>query len=406
MSMNTTAPLPLDEERRLAALERLAILDTPPEAAFDRVATLACDLLGVSAGLVNFVARDRQWGKACIRTNDSEAARAHSFCAWTILDDEPHVVPDTLDDDRFRDNPMVMGAPHIRAYLGVPLHAEDGARVGSLCVIHDTPRVFADREVATLQALGAMLDSELTLRETTRKAQALAVELAARNDALDAFTYSVSHDLRAPVRQVLSFATLARRALTKGDSGKVDTLLRTTVEAAEHANTLIDDLLRLSKLDFAPLNLQDVDVTAITREVIGTLDDESRSVAWHVHDLGHVHSDAAFVRLVLTVLLANALKYTRPRDLAEIHVTRTDTSNKASFTVRDNGVGFDPRYAHKLFGVFQRLHRAEDFEGTGVGLTIARRATERLGGTLEGSGQLNEGATFTFTLPRSKLDGR
>jgi light-regulated signal transduction histidine kinase (bacteriophytochrome) len=173
-------------------------------------------------------------------------------------------------------------------------------------------------------------------------------------------------------------------------------------DAAKQAGTLVDDLLAFSRMGRAELARQRVSMDTVVKEVVGLLQPEigSRTVEWRIGPLGEVTGDAAMLRLVWRNLLSNAVKYTRTREAAVIEVERTELDREHVFCVRDNGVGFDMKYVGKLFGVFQRLHSVDEFEGTGIGLANVRRIIGRHRGRAWAEGELGRGATFCFALPR------
>lgn len=228
-------------------------------------------------------------------------------------------------------------------------------------------------------------------------------QLLAANKDLESFSYSVSHDLRSPLRHISSFVSLLEEHLAdKGD----DTTLRylgTIGNSARHMSQLIDGLLAFSRLGRSAVNVMPVDFTMLVEAVVSQIahDTEGRVVDWVVApDLPVVQGDALLLREVWANLLGNAFKYTRPRERARIEVGwSVDPAVGYTFYVKDNGVGFDTKYAQKLFGVFQRLHRASEFEGTGIGLALTRRILERHGGSIWAESQQGEGSTFHFSLP-------
>ena len=232
---------------------------------------------------------------------------------------------------------------------------------------------------------------------------ALSEELQRSNKELEAFSYSVSHDLRAPFRHIVGYAELLRTRDGANLSEKGRHYLDTVVEAAFSAGTLVDNLLAFSQMGRNALKRIDIDMNALVEEVRRKSMREvapERVVHWRVAPLGRVRADPMMLRLVVENLLSNALKYTRGEPEAVIEVGREpDGGGEAAFYVRDNGVGFDMAYVGKLFGVFQRLHRTEEFEGTGIGLANVRRIVERHGGRTSAEGELGRGATFRFTLP-------
>jgi len=256
----------------------------------------------------------------------------------------------------------------------------------------------------------AEIDAAADLRNSIvgtvlRKAEEMAElsgELERSNKELEAFSYSVSHDLRAPFRHIFGFSDLLqkRAAATLDDTSR--RYIHTIMESARYAGTLVDSLLAFSQMGRTALKRRDLDMSALVREVLDDLvpDVQGRNIEWDVQPLPTVNGDVMMLKLAVQNLLANAVKYTRQRDVARIQVACRDGDGEHVFWVRDNGVGFDMRFKDKLFGVFQRLHRVEDFEGTGIGLANVRRTMERHGGRVWAEGEPGVGATFYFALPK------
>ncbi|MDR3401516.1 MAG: CHASE3 domain-containing protein [Chthoniobacter sp.] len=242
---------------------------------------------------------------------------------------------------------------------------------------------------------------EAEMFRSSQRVQAVNNQLRAANAELEAFSYSVSHDLRAPLRHIDGFADLLSNHAGAALDDKGRRYLKTIADSAKRMGALIDDLLVFSRIGRAEMRRTKVDLNGLTNEVIQELRVETngRNVVWKRHKLPTVDGDPALLRQVLVNLLANAVKYTRPRDPAVIEVGYMTTDDGDTFYVRDNGVGFDMTYVGKLFGVFQRLHRAEEFEGTGIGLANVQRIIVRHGGRVWAEGKSGEGATFYFTLP-------
>ncbi len=228
-----------------------------------------------------------------------------------------------------------------------------------------------------------------------------AQELTALNEELEAFSYSVSHDLRAPLRHISGFADLLRQQLGGQLDEKARRYLSVIGESSHHMGVLIDELLAFARVGRAELQRSQVDLAALVQTVIRNLHAsvEGRDVEWQIGALPEVQADAGLLRQVWTNLIDNALKYTRARPRAVIEIGSKAQEGELLFYVRDNGVGFDPQYAGKLFGVFQRLHQTEEFEGTGIGLANVRRVIQKHGGRTWAEGQVDAGATFYFTLP-------
>lgn len=225
-------------------------------------------------------------------------------------------------------------------------------------------------------------------------------ELDSTNKELEAFTYSVAHDLRAPLRHIQGFADLLTEALGPQLESEAKTYLHRIGEGTQQMGQLIDDLLSLARVSRQEPRLQVTGLSSVVEEVLQDLNNETkdRNIQWHVGDLPFVDCDRGLIKQVFYNLLSNAVKYTRPRNPAVIDVGQTSVEGQVVNFVRDNGVGFSMKYAHKLFGVFQRLHRKEDFEGTGVGLATVQRIIQKHGGRIWAEAEIDKGATFFFSL--------
>lgn len=230
-------------------------------------------------------------------------------------------------------------------------------------------------------------------------------ELEAANQELEAFTYAVAHDLRAPLRHIHGFSDLLQHdpesVLSADGRHSLDCIRKGT----QRMEKLLEDLLNLSRFGRQSLQRRDVDLKKLVRQVMDDLapDLKDRQIVWKVDDLPVVNCDPALMKIVFGNLLSNAVKFTRPRPTATIEIGQTTRQGEAVLFVRDNGAGFDMRHAGKLFGVFQRLHRAEDFEGTGIGLATVQRILQNHGGRIWAEAAPGRGATFYFTCGSASI---
>lgn len=230
-------------------------------------------------------------------------------------------------------------------------------------------------------------------------------ELKRLNKELEAFGYSISHDLKTPVRHILGFTELLLRDSKSPPDSKTRGYLTAIQESGTKMITMIESLLAFSRSGYTELRKEPVDMYQLAVEVKSRLqmETEGRTIQWRISPLPTVHGDRSLFYEVFQNLLGNAVKYTKPRTAAEIEVGHRDgPENETIFFVRDNGVGFDMKYAQKLFGVFQRLHNESEFSGTGIGLANVRRIVERHGGSTWAESKAGEGATFFFSLPKSQ----
>jgi K+-sensing histidine kinase KdpD len=266
-----------------------------------------------------------------------------------------------------------------------------------------------EKEVAErIRQSGLLERSAAEIRALNKDLETRSIELEASNKELEAFAYSISHDLRAPLRHVAGYAEL----LQKRESAMADPTARehmtAIIDSAKRMGTLIDDLLAFSRIGRAETHAAIVNLDQLVKEAINEVqkDAAGRTIAWKVGPLPVLHGDRSMLRLVLVNLLSNAVKFTRTRQEAEIEIGSSDgPGDEVVVFVRDNGVGFNMKYVHKLFGVFQRLHRQEAFEGTGIGLATVQRIINRHGGRVWAEGQKDKGAVVYFSAPKHE-DGR
>lgn len=283
-----------------------------------------------------------------------------------------------------------------------------------LAALQRAPRLTRDQVnnalrlfVRFAEMLSQLSYSGIKLARSMTDANRANALLEATNKELESFNYAVAHDLRAPLRHIQGFANILTEETEAGLDETSRRHLKLIGESVQHMERLLEDLLALSRLGRRDLIVQVCDLNELLAEVIEELraEQNGRNVEWRVGKLPVVECDRGLMKQVMVNLLRNALKFSRPRDPAVIEVGETTADGETTFFVRDNGVGFDMKYVDKLFGIFQRLHRQQDFEGNGVGLAIVERIIHRHGGSVWAEGVPDEGATFYFRL-QPALAGR
>jgi signal transduction histidine kinase len=277
-------------------------------------------------------------------------------------------------------------------YFTIPLHS---LRVTRPDIPYYVVYILFASLIAGFSAIRRRVESDL-LR--TRD------ELQASNKELEAFAYSVSHDLRAPLRHMVGFTELLKKNVSSALDEKSQRHMTIILGSAKRMGNLIDDLLAFSRIGRAEAQMTLVNLDQLVKEVVteARQDTAGREIVWRIGTLPSCYGDRSMLRVVLVNLVSNAIKFTRQRDRAEIEIDCSEeTEREVVVFIRDNGAGFDMKYADKLFGVFQRLHHANEFEGTGIGLATVQRIILRHGGKVRAEGAINQGATFYFSAPKS-----
>jgi signal transduction histidine kinase len=234
-------------------------------------------------------------------------------------------------------------------------------------------------------------------------------ELVAANKELEAFAYSVSHDLRAPLRHLVGYSELLLKHAPNSLDDKSQRYIQTILESGKRMGNLIDDLLTFSRIGRTESRTTEVDLQQLVNEVVSEIVQQRKGqdISWKIGALPVCYGDRSLLKLVVGNLLSNAAKFSSAQHPAEIEIGSVDgNTNMTEIFVRDNGVGFDMQYVNKLFGVFQRLHRADEFEGTGIGLATVQRIVHRHAGMVRAEGAVDQGATFYFSLPKAEYPAK
>jgi len=328
------------------------------------------------------------------------AARASGILAMSISRNYRHYViwfrPEVVQTVEWAGNPAQKEAQREEAQPLTPRKSFDTWRE----TVRGTSEPWHKNELeVALEFRSAILGIVLARAE---EMAGLADELGRANKELESFSYSVSHDLRAPLRHIVGFTDLLIEFEGANLNERANRYLRNIADSARFAGKLVDDLLSFSQMGRSALHAAATDMSQVVQAAIRRVkqDTQGRTIEWKVGTLPVVRCDATFIELAVYNLVANAVKYSRNRPVAVISIQSEQTPDEFIFHVADNGVGFSMDYAHKLFAVFQRLHRMEEFEGTGIGLANVRRIVERHGGRAWAEGVPDGGAVFSFSIPK------
>jgi signal transduction histidine kinase len=395
-------PSPVNEPQRLAALQQLDILDTDASLEFDRVAQLAADIFKVPIALVSLVDTDRQWFKARVGLNVSQTGRDVSFCGHAILQEGTMVVPDTLQDSRFRDNPLVCEQPEIRFYAGRPLRTPSGYSIGTLCIIDKMPRELTRDQLAILNKLGELLERELAMRAEVMRQRSL-------NDNKSLVISSLSHELRTPANALLGNLHLLQE---QSSTGSEPGILSEAVKAAEHIGRLLGDMVDLAQFEAGlfELEAQPFDLHATVRKLAVKVSERclergldfelqlpDQTSQWLLGNRSRLYQ-------LLSNLVDNALQYTLQGGIkldVEIRQTSADAAvAKLLFRVRDSGIGIQAGQLDNIFEPFTRGKQARSLapDGHGLGLTIARKLATLMNGDILARSDGKSGSTLSAEL--------
>ncbi len=320
---------------------------------------------------------------------------------------KPRIVDDVFSSPQ---PPVIekLKAEGIRSFLNMPILIRDEL-IGTLNLGSKKTKAFTQehleiaREVADTLAI-AMYQARLN-EQLRSYAEELEKRVQERTAELESFSYSVSHDLRAPLRAIDGFSRILEEEYGSRLDAEGQRLLGIIRNNTKNMGQLIDDLLVFSRLGRKELQITEIDLEKIAQDIFNelTLAETDRKITLTLKKLPKVYGDATMIRQVMINLISNAMKFTRPKKVAKIEIGVNKKASETVYYVRDNGVGFDMKYVDKIFGVFQRLHTSEEFEGTGVGLAIVQRVIHRHGGKVWAKGQINRGATIFFTLPKKEI---
>ncbi|NBX03508.1 MAG: hybrid sensor histidine kinase/response regulator [Alphaproteobacteria bacterium] len=393
-----TAPLPENEDSRIAALRRYDILDSAPEDGFDRITRLASGILKTPIALVSLVDVGRQWFKSHHGIDATETPRDMAFCAHVILGNDVMVVENASEDPRFYGNPLVADKPEIRFYAGAPLTTSDGFNLGTLCVIDMQPRNdFGDEQKAVLADLANLVIDQLELRNAIRRANFA-------NLSKSKFIANMSHEIRTPLNVISGFTTMLEDSPLSLEQRDHVKNIRTSGDALMD---IVNDVLDISKIEAGKLELENVpfNIRSLLGDLTGLFSLKAAEkylplLTEYETDMPEsVLGDPHRIRQVLMNLVSNALKFT-----ATGHVKISaayDTEHEQLYcSVEDTGIGIKPEKLEHIFDDFSQadMSTTRQFGGTGLGLSICQRLMQLMGSTLELSSNFGHGSTFSFTL--------
>lgn len=398
--------IPADEADRLFALEEYGILDTLPEKEFDDITKIASQICETTISLISLIDDKRQWFKSHHGVDATETPRDVAFCAHAINDkNHPLIVSDSRQDERFFDNPLVTGDPHVVFYTGVPLVSPEGYALGTLCVIDNNPKTLTKSQVESLEALGNQVIRLFEHRKKNLQLNKLQQYLTERNTNLDRFARVVSHDIKSPLANISSFTQL----LKMNHSNQLDNDGLECVEfinqSTNQLREFVDGLLSYYRSDQAAFKAKEtIDFTAFIASVIRLIEvpKENCTITYPMDSRILQASEMALKQIFIN-LIGNAIKYNY-REHIDIDIQLTEDNRFYHFSVSDNGIGIEKEHQEKIFELFKHLDNKDRFGnyGTGIGLATVKRVVEQHGGKISLKSEINKGTTFYFSYQKAK----
>ena len=398
-----TPDIPENEAERLKNLESYNILDTLPETDYDNITAIAAEICGTPVALISLLDNKRQWFKSHHGVEISETPKEQSFCAHAINNTEGvFIVPDTREDLRFHDNPLVTGDSKAIFYAGAQLTSKNGLPLGTLCVIDHKPNVLNEGQIKSLSALSNQVMNLLELRKNKFLLEKTLTDLEEKNYELERFAYIAAHDLKSPLINISSLAEIFIEDYKLNIDAEGLKLLELIISSADSLRDLVDGLLNYSKSDGllkeekSIINLQE-----LTTEITQLFNSDHHVKMVLKSSLKTVRVNKTAIHHILMNLVSNAIKYSDKDDvLIEMGVEETHTHYK--FFVKDDGPGIATNDQTKIFKLFTKVANQDKFGqvGHGIGLATVKKIVEKLGGKISVISELGQGATFNFSIKK------
>lgn len=387
---------------RLKALEDYKILDTLPEQMYDDITQIASFVCDMPIALLTLVDEDRQFFKSKVGVSINQTAIEHSVCAYTIRSQEDvFEISDLRDDDRFKNNPLVINDPNIVSYFGVRLENENGIAFGTLCVMsqHDS-KFISEEQKEVLKKLAQQVVYLFELRKANNDL-ILNKEIAKNYlTQMEDFAHTAAHDLRAPLRAVKSFLQLIESKNESTQDDKDKKYFKFVFDNVKTMDDLIVSLLEFAKSDDSLIEEEDIELNSFITDIYDQLKANSQSNQLLLSNLPTIHFSKLALGVVLNNLIENALKYKSPDQNVSIEVVYEANEFQHEFQITDNGIGIAEEYFELIFKPFKRLHTKSEYPGSGLGLATVKKIVEKMNGTISVRSVLGEGTTFILTFPK------
>ena len=380
-----------------------SILDTLPESDYDNITKIAAEICGTPISLISLIDDKRQWFKSHHGLDATETPKEYAFCGHAInTPNDVFIVQDARKDERFHDNPLVTGDPHVIFYAGVPLVSEAGLPLGTLCVIDHKPNLLSQSQISSLSALSNQVINILELRKSKQQLVRTIMELEEKNAGLERFAVVAAHDLKTPLINISSLAQLFQNQYKDILDSEGLEMLEMIIGSSGNLIGLIDGLLQYSKSEsLLREGKSDIELQMLRTDLEGLFNYDHQLKLVLKSDLTQIKAHKTALHQILINLITNAIKY-HDKETVEIELGVSESDTHFLFYVKDNGPGIETIHQERIFKIFEKLAATDKFgvRGNGIGLATVKKIVEKLGGAIRVESDLGKGAKFIFSLER------
>ena len=380
-----------------------SILDTLPESDYDNITKIAAEICGTPISLISLIDDKRQWFKSHHGLDATETPKEYAFCGHAInTPNDVFIVQDARKDERFHDNPLVTGDPHVIFYAGVPLVSEAGLPLGTLCVIDHKPNLLSQSQISSLSALSNQVINLLELRKSKQQLERTIMELEEKNEGLERFAVVAAHDLKTPLINISSLAQLFQNQYKDILDSEGLEMLEMIIGSSGNLIGLIDGLLQYSKSEsLLREGKSDIELQMLRTDLEGLFNYDHQLKLVLKSDLTKIKAHKTALHQILINLITNAIKY-HDKETVEIELGVSESDTHFLFYVKDNGPGIETIHQERIFKIFEKLAATDIFgvRGNGIGLATVKKIVEKLGGAIRVESDLGKGAKFIFSLEK------
>ena len=380
-----------------------SILDTLPESDYDNITKIAAEICGTPISLISLIDDKRQWFKSHHGLDATETPKEYAFCGHAInTPNDVFIVQDARKDERFYDNPLVTGNPHVIFYAGVPLVSEAGLPLGTLCVIDHKPNLLSQSQISSLSALSNQVINLLELRKSKQQLERTIMELEEKNEGLERFAVVAAHDLKTPLINISSLAQLFQNQYKDILDSEGLEMLEMIIGSSGNLIGLIDGLLQYSRSEsLLREGKSDIELQMLRTDLEGLFNYDHQLKLVLKSDLTKIKAHKTALHQILINLITNAIKY-HDKETVEIELGVSESDTHFLFYVKDNGPGIETIHQERIFKIFEKLAATDKFgvRGNGIGLATVKKIVEKLGGAIRVESDLGKGAKFIFSLEK------